>query len=165
MLLTKKKLKQNKMIYTLENIFEESLKDNPVKYSKILRAADKWKSYKLEKAISFKLSNGHFIEVPQGFEYDRSSVPRIFWAILPPDGDFDAAALIHDYLYQDSSLVIQNWFGGKKRKAQKFADKEMLAWSQAVNGTRKISLMRIDNYTRYIGVRLFGWTQWNTKKK
>lgn len=153
------------MIYTLSNIFEESLKDNPVKYSKILRAKNKWRQYKLEKTVVFQLSNGEILEIPKGFTYDRSSVPRIFWAILPPDGDFDAAALIHDWLYQNSRVVIGQWFEGNSRKARRFADDEMWCWSKAVNGTKRISLQRVDNYIRHKGVRWFGWTQWNKKRK
>ncbi len=148
---------------TIDNIFEVSFEDNPIKYSRILRPSNKWKQYKLEKKISFLLSNGEVINIPKGFRYDLSSVPRIFWAILPPAGDFDAAALIHDYLYQNSDWVIGHWFEGNSKAAQKFADKEMLKWSQAVNGTLRFSIQRIDNYTRYYGVRAFGWTQWNKK--
>lgn len=152
------------MTLTLENIFEVSYQDNPVKYSRILRPSNKWKQYKLEKKISFLLSNGEVIHIPKGFKYDLSSVPRIFWAILPPAGDFDAAALIHDWLYQNSDFVIWEWFNGDINEAQKFADDEMFLWSQAVNGTMKWSIKRIDNYTRYYGVRIFGGTRWNKKK-
>lgn len=150
-------------IYTLYNIFFESVKDNPVWTSKKLRAS-KWKQYILRKSVSFKLSNGSVIKIEEGFEWDLSSVPRLFWAILPPNGDFIVGALIHDYLYQNSELVIEE-FEGDSKKARKFADTEMLLWSKAVNGTSKISLQKIDNYTRFYGVRLFGGFVWNKKTK
>ena len=136
------------MKYNLNNILEESKKDNPVKISKIIKASNKWKQYKLEKALIIELSNGMEITIPKGFEWDLSSVPRIFWSFLPPDGDFIIGALIHDYLYVS------------KKTSRKFADKEMLLWSNAVNGTMKISTRKIDNYIRYVGVRMFGWIVW-----
>lgn len=41
------------------------------------------------------------IVVPEGFITDGASVPRIFQNIFPPlDGDYDAAAVLHDYVYQ-----------------------------------------------------------------
>jgi len=41
------------------------------------------------------------ISIPYGFRTDLASIPRIFWAILPPSGfGYMKAAIIHDYLYQ-----------------------------------------------------------------
>lgn len=39
------------------------------------------------------------VEVPKGFVTDFASIPRIFWSLLPPDGDYTYPAIIHDYLY------------------------------------------------------------------
>jgi hypothetical protein len=39
------------------------------------------------------------IEVPAGFITDGASVPRIFWNIFAPFGDYFCAAIIHDFLY------------------------------------------------------------------
>ena len=140
------------MIYTLSNILEESVKSNPLGLSRILRASDKWSRYKLERSIIVRLSDGSLLHIPKGFETDISSVPRIFWAILAPDGDFALAAIIHDYLYVN------------KLFDRKFNDKEMLIWSKALYSTKRWSIHNIDNYTRYYFVRLFGWTVWNKPK-
>lgn len=136
------------MIYTLENIYNQSIINNPVKYSRIINGTS-WNRYVLENDITIKLSNSDIITIPKGFKYDLSSSPRFLWSILPPDGDFAIGALIHDYLYVN------------KLYTRKFNDLEMLKWSVVMNGTRKISLKNIDNYTRYYGVRLFGWFVWN----
>lgn len=136
------------MIYTLENIYNQSIINNPVKYSRIINGTS-WNRYVLENDITIKLSNSDIITIPKGFKYDLSSSPRFLWSILPPDGDFAIGALIHDYLYVN------------KLYNRKFNDLEMLKWSIVMNGTRKISLRNIDNYTRYYGVRLFGWFVWN----
>lgn len=39
------------------------------------------------------------IKVPKGFITDLASVPRIFWNICPPQGQYAKAAIVHDYLY------------------------------------------------------------------
>lgn len=38
------------------------------------------------------------IHIPSDFETDLASVPRIFWALLPPTGVYEQAALLHDEL-------------------------------------------------------------------
>lgn len=141
------------MIYTLENILEKSMIDNPLKLSRVIRATDKWCRYRLEKELNIQLSNGDIITIPKGFETDISSVPRIFWAMLAPDGDFAIGAIIHDYLYVN------------KLYNRQFNDREMLKWSKALYSTNRISIHNIDNHTRYHVVRLFGWYVWNKPKK
>lgn len=37
--------------------------------------------------------------VPTGFVTDLASVPRVFWQLLPRDGRYMPAAIVHDYLY------------------------------------------------------------------
>lgn len=39
------------------------------------------------------------IKVPAGFITDLASIPRIFWNILPPFGEYTKASIIHDYMY------------------------------------------------------------------
>lgn len=39
------------------------------------------------------------VRVPIGFVTDFASVPRVFWSLLRPDGEYSYAAVIHDYLY------------------------------------------------------------------
>lgn len=40
------------------------------------------------------------ITVPKGFVTDYASVPRGFWNIFPPNGEYAPAAVVHDYLYR-----------------------------------------------------------------
>lgn len=37
--------------------------------------------------------------VPAGFETDLASAPRLVWAIVPPIGRYQRAAVVHDWLY------------------------------------------------------------------
>lgn len=39
------------------------------------------------------------VTVPPGFVTDFASIPRVFWSILRPDGEYAYAAVVHDYLY------------------------------------------------------------------
>jgi len=39
------------------------------------------------------------VTVPTGFVADFASIPRIFWSLLRPDGEYAYAAVVHDYLY------------------------------------------------------------------
>ncbi|TFV83173.1 DUF1353 domain-containing protein [Blastococcus sp. CT_GayMR16] len=38
------------------------------------------------------------IHVPADFPTDLASVPRVFWALIPPQGAYEAAAVLHDWL-------------------------------------------------------------------
>lgn len=54
----------------------------------------------LTKTITYTPSNGtDSITVPKGFVTDLASIPRWAWNILPPDGPWAKAAVIHDFLY------------------------------------------------------------------
>jgi hypothetical protein len=53
------------------------------------------------------------IEVPAGFHTDGASVPRVFWNILSPFGDYFPAALIHDYLYSPNNRWFTRWQADK----------------------------------------------------
>lgn len=46
-----------------------------------------------------------FISVPKGYRTDLASVPRIFWSIIPPFGNYSKAAVVHDYLYYTQSYT------------------------------------------------------------
>jgi hypothetical protein len=41
----------------------------------------------------------HNVTFPKGFKTDWASVPRIVWAVYPPEGRYSAAAVLHDRLY------------------------------------------------------------------
>jgi len=42
---------------------------------------------------------GLTVIVPVGFRSNFASTPRILWRIVPPWGDYNRAAVLHDYLY------------------------------------------------------------------
>ena len=136
------------MIITLENI---ALLQNEfsVIEKRFVTGNNNVPKYQLIKDLDIQLSNLIIIRIPKGYVWDLSSVPRFLWWLLPPDGDFGIAYIIHDFLYE------------YKYYNRKFCDDEMLKWAKVSSGTKKISLRNIDNYTRYYAVRLFGWVVYN----
>ncbi|MNF69611.1 hypothetical protein D3C85_570190 [compost metagenome] len=44
-------------------------------------------------------ATGMVVTAPRGFATDLASVPRMFWTVFPPCGQYTPAAVIHDYLY------------------------------------------------------------------
>lgn len=149
------------MIYTLENI-KDFLKQgkNPVLMKRVY-GNNSINNYELLEDISFKLSNGFVIKIPSGYKWDLSSVPRFLWWLLPPDGDFQIGALIHDFLYENKVSLNHEFAYYGFKFSQKFCDIEMYKWSVETSGTKKQSLRNIDNKLRLAGVRLFGWYVYN----
>ncbi len=47
------------------------------------------------------------IHIPAGFLTDFASVPRLFWNILPPNGPYGKAAVVHDYLYRTKGVATK----------------------------------------------------------
>lgn len=49
------------------------------------------------------------IVVPKGFVTDFASIPRVFWAVLPPDDEYVMPAVLHDWLYwQQLPLLLKS---------------------------------------------------------
>jgi hypothetical protein len=159
------------MRYTLDNIYEESKKDNPVKYSKVIGGA-KWRTHQMENSFEIKLSTGKRLKIEKGWRWDRSSVPQLLWGLFRPDGDDDIAYVIHDRLYELKKEIREGtWlipesakegctYDTPVRLTRKFADKEMLKWAKAMKQTRKWSLRNIDIHIRYYAVRALGGIVW-----
>jgi len=87
------------------------------------------------------------LTVPAGFESDGASVPRFFWRIVFPPGDYRAleAAFLHDFIYRTHP---EGW-----TRAQ--AD-ELFRSLLIENGVPRLSAN-----LAYWGVRLFGGSAWN----
>lgn len=82
-----------------------NVKTNPPSYSLFAIRAAGPSTWRLDGEWVY---NGprEVITVPDGFETDGASVPRIFWWFCPPiQPRYLAAALIHDYLYSTKELT------------------------------------------------------------
>ena len=95
--------------------------------------------YFLTKPITWKPNKGQEkyreVTVPTGFVTDLTSIPRAFWSLLRPDGQYVYAAIVHDYLYwfqersrEESDMIL-------KLGMQDFAVAQSTVYSiyQAVN--------------------------------
>ncbi|ECE6803540.1 phage tail protein [Salmonella enterica subsp. diarizonae] len=96
-----------------------------------------WRVYE---PFAFYLSDDEsdVIEVPAGFITDLATVPRVFWILLPPDGKYAKAAIIHDYLY-DNAL-----------RTKKEADRIFL------DGMTVLGVPKWKRTVMYYAVKLFG---------
>ncbi len=83
------------------------------------------------------------IVVPDGFKTDLASIPRLFWRVLPPIGKYDAAAVVHDYLYQHNGVT--------RAQADAVLNEGMQVLG--VSGWQRSII--------YAGVRVGGWAVWN----
>jgi len=121
----------------------EEIKEIPLIYVRGFQTKNQLfdKSWKVAKNIDVTLSDGSVITIYEGFETDLSSMPEFLWSIMKPFGDWLIAALVHDYLYS---------YGKQLNYTRKFADKEMLKISLTLGANK------LDAYTRFYGVRLFG---------
>lgn len=87
------------------------------------------------------------ITVPAGFKTDLASTPRPTWIIMPPDGEYTAAAIIHDFLYH---IQTRTRLEADQIFLEAMAVLEVPWWK------RKIM---------YRAVRSFGWIPWNNHAK
>lgn len=98
----------------------------------------KWKLLEPFEYRVGSLKSNEVIRVPAGFVTDLASIPRLFWGIFPPHGEYAKAAIIHDYLY-DHAI-----------KTKKYAD-DVFFEAMGVLG---VASWR--KYLIYWAVRLFG---------
>lgn len=129
---------------TKDNVVEQLLSDELIVQSYIY--SDKsGKYWKIQQPITVQLSNGEIINIPKGFVYDMSTVPKWLWSFVRPVNDGLFGYLVHDVLYINKV----------KGMTRKQADKEMLFWTSITNSNK------FDNYLRYYIVRLLGWLWWH----
>jgi len=128
---------------TKDNVIEQLLSDELIVQSYVY--SDKSEKYwKIQNPITVELSNGEVINIPKGFVYDMSTVPKWLWSFVRPFNDGLFGYLIHDRLY-----VIRD-----HKMTRKQVDKEMLFWTNITNDNK------FDNKFRYYIVRLLGWLWW-----
>ena len=50
------------------------------------------------------------IAIPAGQDYDKASVPPIFWGIARPDGPYEASSLLHDLIWLYKGKLPTGWY-------------------------------------------------------
>jgi Protein of unknown function (DUF1353) len=56
--------------------------------------------------LRYQIGTSTFVVVvPLGFVTDFASTPRALWTVLPPFGNYQLAAIVHDFLYWDQGCT------------------------------------------------------------
>jgi hypothetical protein len=116
--------------------------DGPLTVTKV-----KGGRWKVAESFRYYISENEFVDVPQGFETDFASVPRPFWIIFPPDGQYSQAAVLHDYLY---------W---SRIYSRKKSDDTFLG------GMKDLNVPLPKRRAMWRAVRSFGWIPWKFGKR
>jgi len=87
------------------------------------------------------------VDVPIGFVTDFASIPRVFWSLLRPDGEYTYPAILHDFLY---------WTQERPRDV---ADQIFKI------GMEEFSISKTTIGTIYEAVRLGGASAWESNAK
>lgn len=107
--------------------------------------------YFLRRQIGWKPNPGQEaytpVQVPVGFVTDFTSIPRVFWTALRPDGLYTYAAIIHDYLYWEQNVTRE-----EADMIFRFAMEDFKVGPVAINAI-------------YSGVRLGGSFAWDSNAK
>lgn len=118
----------------------------------------------LFETLSYRPSNDvHVITVPRGCVTDLTSIPRVFWNLLPPDGPWVKAAVIHDYLYatQGTGQLPPGVPGSRQpvgitRAPYSRAESDWILRDALAN--RGVDILRRNLI--WLAVRVFGWIPW-----
>lgn len=97
---------------------------------------------RLVEFLNIRDADGQWHYVPEGFVTDFASVPRLFWRLIPPWGEYSPAAIVHDFLYR-------NGIGSRAR-----ADWVFLSVMKA------IGISGWQRWLMWAAVRLFGAFAW-----
>lgn len=75
----------------------------------VLRTLSDGRTRVLRSAFGYRASSlPCTVMVPEGFKTDLASIPRLAWSLLPPFGRYEAAAVIHDWLYWSQELCRED---------------------------------------------------------
>lgn len=126
----------------------------PAFHSKLIVEDDGGFPFTLKQQLVYVTNVGRrgTMVVPVGFKTDFASIPRFFQRLLPEIGRYDAAAVLHDYLYQNGVL-----HGIPVTRAD--AD----AMLNEAMGVMKVPAWQ--RWAIYHGVRLGGWVVWDAYRK
>jgi hypothetical protein len=102
-------------------------------------------THKLQVRVRTPGEFGMVIIVPKGTQSDLASIPRALWPIMPPDGPYQEAAVVHDWMY---AAGYSRWW----------AD----AIFRYIMEATGIPLWK--RWVMWAGVRLSGWAWWSNAK-
>lgn len=111
------------------------------------------RSWRTTRDITYRV--GHLrsqwaITVPAGFTTDGASVPRLLWGLFPPfGGDYDQAAVLHDYLYRTQFLCLER----------------VVADALLCEAMKALGTGHFTRWAIFVGVRLWGWVTYRQYRR
>ncbi len=92
--------------------------------------------------LIYETHDGQCITVPTGFLTDLASIPRVFHALIPVNGNHRQAAIVHDYLFVTQQFSRAETDGIFLQAMEDCG----VRWSQ--------------RWAMYVAVRAGGWLFW-----
>lgn len=111
--------------------------------------------WRLEQSYEYR-DGDTVVSVPAGFEFDLSSVPRLFWFLIAPFELSIAAPLLHDFLYRFGSRPP----AGSVMPPRTYTRGEADRMFREIMRAEGVSAWR--RTLGYAAVRLFGRSAWKS---
>lgn len=108
------------------------------------------------------------INIPPGFTTDLASIPSVVWPLLPPDGPWVKAAVVHDFLYKTCGRGVwqHDAYAFTRKDCDPKSDKPCYTRDEADIILRQAMEDRgVSPFKRFLiftAVHLFGGGSWGT---
>lgn len=113
----------------------------------------------LQRDLTYRPGQGDdLITVPAGFVTDLASIPRWGWVLLPPDGPWVKAAIVHDFLYATSGTGAWKRRSNGRTRAEPYTRAE--ADDVFKEGLENRGVDRLRRLIIWTAVRLGGGRGW-----
>lgn len=109
--------------------------------------------WRLERAYTYR-DGATAITVPAGFEFDLSSVPRLFWPLIAPFDLSIVAPLLHDFLYRHGGDPP----AGSTEPPRTYERGEVDRMFRTIMEAESVPAWR--RVLAYLAVRAFGGSAW-----
>jgi len=107
--------------------------------------------------------SGESIVVPAGTLTDFASIPRFFWRLLPPTGEYGKAAVIHDWLYQNLGIIQQHLAYDVSPRLREYTRKQ--CDDIFLDAMSVLGVPAWKKRAMHGAVRAFGWSAWNSHRQ
>lgn len=115
----------------------------------------------LQKPLTYQPGEaGEQITVPAGFVTDLASIPRWAWVLLPPDGPWVKAAIIHDFLYATGGNGVWKRHAPGTTRAKPYSRAEADRILRQAMHNRGVDVVRRNII--WAAVRVGGWAGWDS---
>lgn len=93
-----------------------------------------------------------WITIPAGYLTDGTTVPRIFWSLLPPWGIYGQAAVVHDFLCERLTVSVHGIEASITRAQADKAFKDAMVALNVPRWKRNVMYIAVRIYAKFTGV-------------